>query len=299
MISNLSPKEDNFLRSVTTLQQRMQKAQREMSSGRRVHSAVDAPDEISAMLSVRAARELNVTLKTNLTRVQSEVDAAESSLERGEQILDRARSIATQGLTDTQTPEGRRAMSREVDGLLRQMVQVAGATSEGRYVFSGDNDSTPPFSFDNTGALSAYAGSAATRQVLIDSTLTISVSQSGDQIFRSADPAKDVMQSLIDLRDALSANDMDALKAAFQKVGTAQTHLSEIHAGYGSIQRRVADATKEATAADSRLAIQLSRLEDADLTASILELRQSETGLEAAYNAKAREPRKSLFDYLG
>jgi flagellin-like hook-associated protein FlgL len=44
---------------------------------------------------------------------------------------------------------------------------------------------------------------------------------------------------------------------------------------------------------------ELSSIQDADITGAIIELTQAATHRQAALEARAQQPRQTLFDYLG
>jgi flagellin-like hook-associated protein FlgL len=75
--------------------------------------------------------------------------------------------------------------------------------------------------------------------------------------------------------------------------------LNQQLAFYGNVQNKVAQATDFASTQQTQLQTQISNLQDADLTASILQLNQAQTQEQAALQAEARVPRTTLFDFLG
>jgi flagellin-like hook-associated protein FlgL len=64
------------------------------------------------------------------------------------------------------------------------------------------------------------------------------------------------------------------------------------------VQDKVAQATDYASTQQTQLQTQISNLQDADLTSSILTLNQDQTQEQAALQSEARIPRTTLFDFL-
>ena len=305
MINNLSASEATFLRNIEKIQARAERAQLEVTSGKRIFSASDEPDGISALLTTRAEIDANDQIKNNLGRTKAEVDASENGLQQASKILERARTLAAQGKNGFNVESTWTALSLEAGDLNQQLLNVSNLAIEGRYIFAGNNDATQPFDFDpGLDAVTSYAGSAATRQSLFPGGNAFNISRSGDQIFDNAGVdadgvSKSAFSALKALRDALTAKDENALRDALQAVEVSAKHISGELSFYGATQRRVAEATAAAESTSLRLTSQLARLEDADLTQAILEMQQAAFQSRAAFQIRGQRPRQTLFDYLG
>lgn len=305
MINTLRASDATFLRTVEKIQERSERAQRELASGRRIFAASDEPDGVGALLSTRAELESNDQLRNNLGRTKAEVDAAENGLQQAIKVLERARTLAAQGQNGFNIESTLTALSLEAGDLLQQMLNVSNLAIEGRFIFSGNNDAVQPFDYDPTLAMAtAYAGSAATRQSLFPGGNPFDVARAGETIFDNqgvdeSGAPKSAFAALRDLRDALTSQDEVALRSAMQSIEASSKNISNELSFYGAAQRRVGEAAAAAESTSLRLRTQLGRLEDADLTEAIMEGQQSQFQLETAFRVRAQLPRQSLFDYLG
>lgn len=301
MLRRLDAPTDMFLTDLRDISRRFEKAQREVSSGRRINQVSDAPDQISGLLQIRT--ELNQTqqIRANLGRVKTEVDTGEQTLQAAAKVMDRAASLGTQGANGTQSADQRRIIAGEVEALMQQMTGLTGAKVEGRYIFSGDADTQAPYTLDLSldDPYSNYSGGAATRQVMHPTGALFSVSKTAEEIFDNPDPSKNVLDVMNHLRLALRNNDDAAISAALDQIGTAGVHLNNELAFYGTVQDRVAEATDFAYKQELRLKTQISNIEDTDMTAAILALNQARYQHDVALSSKARLKKVSLFDYLG
>lgn len=104
--------------------------------------------------------------------------------------------------------------------------------------------------------------------------------------------------ALANLRWALLANNSGAVQTALAGIQTAQDHVQAETASYGMVQSRISQAADDATSRDGQLQSQLSSIQDADITSSILELQDAQFQRQAALSARAKMPPTSLFDYL-
>ena len=300
-IDTLRANDQEFLSGLRRIQGRIAKAQREITSGRRINTVSDAPTELSGLLSLRSDLARVEQIGTNLGRVKNEVDRGEQVLAAAVKLGERARVLGAQGANTTTPTASRKALAGELNVLLEQMVTLSNSTVEGRYIFAGDNDQSQPYQIDPAppNPISAYGGGAATRQVLHPSGSTFGAAKTADEIFDNPDAAKNVFASIRALRDALEADDEAAINAALPGVDSSGQHLIEMQASYGAFQGRVEEALKASREASVRIQAQLSTVEDADLSESILELQQGVRDQEAALQARSKVPRGSLFDYLG
>ena len=208
--------------------------------------------------------------------------------------------LGAQGSNFNQTASARTVLGDQVQNLLQQLVTISNTNIDGRYVFSGDADRTAPYALDLTTAngVTTYAGSAATRRVEDPRGGTFSVSQSAQQIFDTAGGAS-VFAAVNSLRIALQANDQAGITAAASALSAAHDQLSQSLSYYGSIQNEVDHGISDAKNIGLRLATNLSALRDADITSASVDLNEAKLGLDAAFSARARVPRTSLFDFLG
>jgi flagellar hook-associated protein 3 FlgL len=301
MLSSLDPAAQQFLNTLNRIGDRMGRVQRQVSTGVKVAQVSDAPAAVPLILAAQANVKTTEQILANLGRVKSEVDAGEQALQSAVQVFDQVQTLGAQGDTDTQTAEGRAVLALQLDSLLQQLVGLAGTAVEGRYIFAGDTDQQAPYTYDATQAvpLSAYLGSSSTRVAQHPNGTTFPVALTAQQIFDSADPTTNVFAAVQNLSAALKSNDMTTIQTAVSGLSKVGGSLNSQLAQYGNTQNKIAAATDFGKTLQVQLKTQLSNMEDADLTESILEMTQGQTQQQAALESQAKLPRSTLFDYLG
>jgi flagellar hook-associated protein 3 FlgL len=301
MISSLDAASLSFLNGMDQIQQRAQRAQQEMTTGLKINSVSDAPDQIAGLWETRSQLDQATQTDTNLARVKTEVDTAESTISSAVTLVERAQTLASQGDTGTTSAQSRQDIASELGGILQQLVSTANTTVEGRYIFSGDSDQQQPYTIDltQTDPVSAYQGSATTRQIQGADGTTFSIAKTAQDIFDSPNGTQNIFGAINNMRVALMNNDQAAMDAAMPNVQSAGTFLNQQLAFYGVTQNRVTSETDFAQNYETQLKTQLSGIEDADLTQAITEMQQAETQQTAALSSRAKLPKTSLFDYLG
>jgi flagellar hook-associated protein 3 FlgL len=306
MITNLSPSSEAFLANVDRLQRKVAEASQEVSSGKRVNVASDAPNEVDTILQLRTDEVRNSQIQANLGVAQADAEAADGALTSATKLMDRATVLAAQGANFTIDATGRQNIASEVQSLLEQMTAIADTTVQGRYIFGGDQDSTPPYQVDLTAVngVTRLTNSPATRRVESAAGGSFAVSQSAQDIFDSRNPddtlaSSNVFAALNNLRLGLLANDTAQITAASASLHLASDHLNTAQAFYGTVENRITDATNYSANYDIQLKTGLSRKEDADVTSAALAITQGNTQLEAAFQMQAKMPRTTLFDFMG
>lgn len=301
MLSSLDPRAQLFLTNLNRISDRMSLAQNQITTGKRISQVSDDPAAVSQLISAHARLSSTSQNLDNLGRVKTEVDSAETALQNAVSLFEKVQTAGAQGLTDTLDAAGRNVIADQIDTSLQQLVGLTGTVVEGRYVFSGDADQTAPYTYDPSLAnpLSAYLGTAATRQIQHPNGTTFSTSRTAQEIFDSTDPTKNVFSAIRKLSTALKANDTAAAQTAFDGLNKVNDHLNSELAAYGGTQNKVTNAQEFASTLKLQLQSQIAGYEEADLSESILELTQGQTQQQAALQSRALIPRKTLFDYLG
>jgi flagellar hook-associated protein 3 FlgL len=301
MISSLKASDQQFLYQLNRISDRMSSAQRQISTGVKLASVGDDPDQVSTLLNARANLAAAEQIQSNLGRVTAEVDAAEQALQTAVQLFERVRSLGTQGATGTQSAGSRLAIAQEISGVLEQMVALTGTQVEGRYIFSGDSDRTAPYTLDwsQAPALSTFQGAASTREIQHPNGTTFRVGHTAEEIFDSPVAGRNVFSRVMALHAALESNDEASIRDALDALSTAGDHLNNELAFYGTSQNKVRAADEFGRNLQLQLRMQIGQIADADLTEAILELTQGQTQQQAALSSRAQLPRQTLFDYLG
>ena len=302
MFNTVSTATNLFLTDLSNLEQRINTAQSQVTSGLRIQNVSDAPDQIGQLLQLKANIAQNDQLKTNLTTVQSEVNASESAINTVTTLMDQARQFAAEGATSTTTADTRTQLASQVANIITEIYGIANTSFEGKYVFSGDNDQVAPYAgvdLTTANGVGAYQGSNTNRQVLGANGSNITVSLSASQIFDGGGPSTSVLQSLTGLYNDLMNNNISGLTTDAANLSTASTYLDSQQAQYGDYQNQISDGLTYQGQLDTQFQTQLSGVEDADAVSATTTLQQDETSMQAALQAEASLPKKSLFDYLG
>jgi len=305
MISSLSSSSQLFLSDLARLQSQATTAQQQISSGFRVQTAADAPDQISQLLQLEAQLAGNTQAGTNLTNVKAEVDTGESAVSSAIQLLDQAGTLAAQGASSSVTAATRSNLAAQVQAIQEQLVSTTSTTAQGRYIFGGDQDTTAPYQLNlaNPNGVDRLTNAAATRQIQDAAGVSFPVAQTAQNIFDHRNPddtlaTDNVFAALNGLRVALAANDTPGIASAIDALHTSASYVNNQLSSYGLVQDRLAAAIDGQQNGGLALKAQISTIRDADQTQAVLQLSASTTQLQAALEGEAKISKNSLFSYL-
>jgi flagellar hook-associated protein 3 FlgL len=307
MITTLNPESALFIANVNRIQQSIAGANEQVSSGLKINVASDAPDQISTLLQLRANLQQNTQVQSNLTLATTDTNAADNALSSAIQLMDTALSLASQGATATTDAAGRLTMAQQIQAIQQQMVSYSQTTVQGRFIFSGDQDNLPVYTWDASAANPVVQGidPASTRVIQDPAGGSFPASLTAQQIFDDSDPTTgepnqdNVFNALNTLYQALQNNDTTGITNAIPLLKSASAQLNTSEAFYGNLEDRIQNATSFANNYNVQLQTQISQTEDADITSAATELTQGNTQLQAAFEMQGQMPHSSLFNYLG
>ncbi|MBN2973611.1 flagellar hook-associated protein FlgL [Roseomonas aeriglobus] len=252
----------------------------------------------------RAGANSDAELK-NVDLATSLLDSSSTALASVESQLSRVQAIAISAGSATLSVEQRKALSAEVDVILDDLVRVANTTdARGTPLFSGDSVATP-YVITPAGASAAtgtvsFTGSGEAGQIPIGDGRTIAATSSGANIFGNiplkAGGTGDMFSIVKALSDKLKSgapvtDDSVDIQAAMTSVVNAQTSIGARGARLELEKARLEDLalTREADR---------SSIEDADIPATITELKKVMTVLDATQASFGKLTSLSLFNYL-
>src|SRR5260370_37774941 len=255
MISSLDSESLRFLGGLNQIQQRSERAQRELTSGLKINTISDAPDQIGSLWQKRWELDNAKQIDANLGRVKAEVDSAQTAIGSAVTLVDRAQTLSSQGATSTATAQDRIEIAGEIGAVLQRLVGLANTNVEGRYIFSGNTDQQPPYTIDLTQAnpVSAYQGSAATRQAQKCAGARITVGKTAQEIFDAPNAHQNVFVVVANLRTALLNNDQAGITTAPTDLQTSGTYLNLQLASYGNLQNQVTAALDSSKTKETKI----------------------------------------------
>lgn len=306
MISGLSASNQQFLASLNTLQSNLSQTDEELSSGLRVNQASDAPQSIQDIFETRSELGQANQSVQDLTTIQGQVQTADSAVQTAIQLLNQAVSLGTQGASSGTSATTQLNLATQVQALQSQLVAISSTEVGGVYLFSGDDNTSPPYQLDSsspTGVSQVATPQQSTLQIAGPTGVTFQVSMTAQDLFDQQDSsgnptANNAFAALNSLIQALQSGNTTSINQAISAVQVAGAYVNTQTGFYGAAENNISSALDLAQKFQTQDQTQLSGLEDADVTTLAVQATQESTSLDAALSAEAHKPTTTLFDYL-
>ncbi|HET6150508.1 MAG TPA: flagellar hook-associated protein FlgL [Polyangia bacterium] len=272
---------------------RAQAAMEEVTTGMRVQHPGDDPAVAAAMVRGRQVVDRMDAINQNAGRAGDEVDAADQALQSLATVLSRARELAVQLGNDTYSASDRAGGAAEIDALVRQSVTLMNREVNGRFIFGGDQDRTPPFDIAGN-----YTGDTAVRQVEVAPGVLEDASVRADIAIKGVGGGVDLFATLQALSTALTTNNGNGIRGALTDIDSATTQVTSTLAKVGSMGDAFATAQTLATTTRDATVKTVATQAEADIFAASSKLALANHALDATLTAAAQSFRFSLMDKL-
>jgi flagellar hook-associated protein 3 FlgL len=276
----------------------LQRVQNEAMTGERVSKPSDDPSAAARGRLLGDLQARSQTYRGVVSQGTSRLQVAEQALAEVGNVLVRARELATAMANETMSADQRTSAAIEMEQLRRSMVDLVNTRDGEEYVFAHVDSHSQPYQ-DGVGFSYDVDTFADVREAEVAQGRTAEIGASGSRAFaqRAADPGSlDVIATLAGLRDALVANDPDAVRSSIDTVTTAFDQALAERTAVGERLQTLQRADEQAEQSATIVAGLKSDLLDADITDALSRLQLAETTVRAALTVSARMLGPSLLD---
>jgi flagellar hook-associated protein 3 FlgL len=269
------------------ISEELNKANRVVTTGKRITDLSDDPVRLPEVLNIRSALSNFEQLGRNISMGSSWLAASESALTNVQDLISDAKALCVQMVNGTTTVEQRAIAAEKVQTTLDEIVSLADTEVNGQYVFAGWKTDTVPFDEDGT-----YHGDNHAFAIKIANNTTLEIGSDGQAVFGT------LFTTLSDLKDALEGNDVGGISAAMANLDNDFDRITTKISDIGSKMLRM--ETKEKIFQDYTLdsTERLSEIEDADMAEAIIDLESRQVVYQAALASSATVMQLSLVDFL-
>lgn len=286
----------NGLADINRAAEALQRAQREVSSGRRLHAPSDDPSATAQVIGEYAEQRQVDSYAKASDSAESRLAVADSVLSDVILRIQDAQVKAAAANNSFLTQPQRDALALEIEGIRDALLTAVNQQFRGTYLFSGERLTTAPYQRDASGVIGPYQGNGGSQQIDVDRTRSIAVTFDGSAV------VGDLFDGLDQLAAAVRAGNTagpgftvsDGLARLGEAFDRATTMQSRIGAALNDVDEQQARLGEVKRASEARR----SALEDANMAEAITRMQQADTAHQAALAAVSRSSRPSLLDYL-
>jgi flagellar hook-associated protein 3 FlgL len=263
----------------------MYKTQEMIVSGKRINRPSDDPIGMSSVMGYRSSISSLDQYSENISQAKIRIDTAENALEIVTELLRDAKNIAFDP-----DPDMRLNLAQDVASIRDQVLQISNYQLNGEYLFAGDLTDTAPFD-----AAGVYNGDNGNAEYMIGENAQVDIAADGSAIFQGA---SDIFAVLDTLETELIAGNPTGITNQITPLENAIDNINTIRAQNAGNYKRL-EAT-ENHYAYFKLNMQelMSRTEDADLAAAIVDFQAQQTAYESTLATSSMIMQKSLIDFI-
>lgn len=282
--------------NLQTILQRQTQLEQYASTGIKVSNPGDDPSTAQQILGLQAQKATTAQYARNITSGTTMLSMSDSAMSSMSDALTRTQQIAVQMASGTSSNSTEGAV-QELQQLKSQMISLGNTQMNGKYIFGGFKNDTPPF--DPSGA---FSGTADTTNVQVDSGTSVAVSYSGSALISGGIPpgssGTDIMQMYDGLIAAVKSGDSTQVHDLLGSVSSASSQVLTGRAIVGASMNRLTDASTAGSAKTLAITSAVSSMQDVDYLQVVSDLTKQQTAYQTAIAASAKVSQISLLDYL-
>jgi flagellar hook-associated protein 3 FlgL len=288
-----------FTSRVNAQRNRLEILQEQLASGKRINRPSDDANGAETVIKLKTSQKEIEQFQRTTQTAQQKLIAADDTLSVYENLLQRVRTLVTQGLSDTATQTAKNSLATEIDSLRGRILNIANTNYNGEYLFGGTRQNVPPF--DPTTAAPAAAPTAAQHIQIEPGTSAVPVTVAADTFL--SDATSDIFTDLTNAVNALrgtgnAAADRATLETTMSRTAIYNDLVNVAHTVIGASMNAAEIAQENLSNGLQSLSDRISGIEDIDFAETALNLTETQRNLEAILQVAAKRPR-SLFDLLG
>lgn len=248
------------------------------------------------------------TYARNVEKATTQINAQDSVFSTIVEKLQRINDLAIQAANGASGEDGLEACRTEFEELKKTIVTLANSQYDGKYIFSGTNVGTQPFTLNDDGSIT-YAGTPANntagyeRYLEISDGVMVDLNSAGDTIFGSYDPndpanSSGLFKVLGDLDAAFQSGDGNEIREQLTPLQNSIEHISEIQSSHSSTVTKLKMTTEILEDTELTLTSRKAEISEVDMASAISELVQQNYALQASMQAYTIISNQSLLDYI-
>jgi flagellar hook-associated protein 3 FlgL len=290
---------DNVKLNLANITEELNRANMVVATQKRILKLSDDPVGLTQVLSMKSSLSNIEQLSRNISMGKSWLVASESAQTSVQDLVSEAKALCVQMASANTGAAQRRSAAEIVQNTLEEVVSLANTQVNGRYVFAGSKTDAAAFTLNSDNSVT-YNGDSNPFTIKIGKDATVEIGGDGQAAFQpsGAGGSDDIFIILKDLKTALQGNDISGIQTAMTNLDTHFDHNSAQIADVGSKMIRMEIKDNVLQNLDIATTERLSKIEDAEITEAIMDLKAKEVAYQAALAASSKILQLSLVNYM-
>ena len=285
-----------MLAGIQSSYRRLDKAQEQVITGRRINRVSDDPADAVASVINRSVLKRFEQYERNASEAEGWLLANDAALTDASNNLAAVRTLVVQagGATDS---VARKAIADEIRAIKVSLIGVANSAKSGRPIFSGTSPTTTAYDSDGN-----FLGNTQAVDIPVLDAVQFRVNRSGPEVFGTANPSDpsngDVFQLLDSIAASIESADIDAVSGGLSQVDQALERIATAQVELGTRHRQLEDVMSTITSQKVAVTTTISKKEDVDAAEAIMNYQTRLTAYEASLAVGAKILQPNLLDFL-
>ena len=282
----------NLIQNLNLNRENMNSLQQAAATGKEITSSSDDPVKFARASRYRKTLSQYDQYLRNGNDGLGWTDNYSMVMNEFQNLIVEARNVAIQGSDAAQSPQTRLVLADRINGIIEQTVSISNSTYLGKSIFSGtDTRNLEPFTYD--GSTVSYSGNAESMKRRISEGMDVNINIAGTELSGAG-----VFESLVDLRDALTANDVTTVASLISDLDVASDNLLGLESRNGLVKSHINMTQSRIETAKINIMSFLSETEDADLAEVIMSYNSEEMAYEAALQTTTKALQLNIMDFI-
>jgi flagellar hook-associated protein 3 FlgL len=271
--------------------------QRKMATGKELTRPSDDPYAVGRALGLRTEVEGLTQYRDNIAEAESWASSSDTALGTLTDIVHRSKELLVRGANGTATTKDRAVMADEIDQLIDSAKQDVNADLGGRSLFSGTATNVQPYDLTtdtyhgDTGDVVRTIGPGVSVVVNVRASDILGNGTDGKMINTLRDIAAHLRGGTTADQAALSGTDGAAIDRSLDTLLSARAQIGAVSNRLSAADDRLADLEESSRNL-------LSKTEDADMAATLIDYSMQQSVYQSALRAGAGIVQASLLDFL-
>jgi len=181
-------------------------AQERVTTGEKYLTTSEAPAAISQAMLYSNKIQTNEQYTKNIDQLNGRLETEESVLQSINSNIQQAQELTIQAGNGVYTKDDLKTFASELSGIQQTLANLMNTRSEdGKFIFSGYQDSTQPYQFDSAAGEYTYNGDQGQHQITIAEGVSIKASDNGFDTFEKTNARLNVESNTASVSGSITA----------------------------------------------------------------------------------------------
>ena len=196
----------NNINKILDNQQGVANAQERVTTGEKYLTTSEAPAAISQAMLYSNKIQTNEQYTKNIDQLNGRLETEESVLQSINSNIQQAQELTIQAGNGAYTKDDLKTFASELSGIQQTLANLMNTRSEdGKFIFSGYQDSTQPYQFDSAAGEYTYNGDQGQHQITIAEGVSIKASDNGFDTFEKTNARLNVESNTASVSGSITA----------------------------------------------------------------------------------------------